>query len=267
MSDFLFDHSVHINKKILRSDALFLFLDYDGTLVPFKEKPTQVKTPEKIKKVLLQLQKNPAIIVSIVTGRTLKNIKKLLIIKGVSFIALHGLQIESSDGSQFRWKPAEHARSTLESIKENMQRELKGEKGAYLEDKELTVVLHYRLLPKNRIHIVREKFITVVHDNDKKKNLEIIHGAKVIEARPKGWNKGKAIETFLAGHTEVKNKRIIYIGDDITDEDAFRFLRKRGITIHVANQSKRETVAQYWVKNPAEVLRFLQSLSQLVNQR
>jgi trehalose 6-phosphate phosphatase len=264
MSDFLFTHTVHINKKILQSNALFLFLDYDGTLVPFKEKPTQVTTPEKIKKVLRQLQKNPTVTVSIVTGRTLKDIKHLLHLRGVNYIALHGLQMESADGYQFRWEPAEHARSALKAIKENMHRELKGEKGAFLEDKERTMVLHYRLLPKNRVHVVREKFINAVHDYDNEKTLEIISGAKVIEARPKGWNKGKAVEMFLANSKPVKHKLIIYIGDDITDEDAFRFLGKRGITIHVRNQSRRKTAAQYWVKNPGDVYCFLQSLPLLV---
>ncbi|HUS99839.1 MAG TPA: trehalose-phosphatase, partial [Candidatus Thermoplasmatota archaeon] len=84
--------------------------------------------------------------------------------------------------------------------------------------------------------------------------------------RPKGWNKGKGIELFLARFTAVKNILPLYIGDDITDEDAFRFLGKRGITIYVANTSKRKTSARYWVKNPNEVCSFLQSLAQMVNQ-
>ena len=65
----------------------------------------------------------------------------------------------------------------------------------------------------------------------------------------------------------IKNKLLIYIGDDITDEDAFRFIGGKGITIYVQNKSKRKTTAQYWVKNSEEVIFFLQSLSQLLNQR
>jgi trehalose 6-phosphate phosphatase len=264
MSDFLFDHSVHLNKQILGSRALFLFLDYDGTLVPFKEKPTQVTTLEKTKKVLRQLQKNPAVTISIVTGRTLNDIKKRVDLRGVSYIALHGLQMQLADGSRFNWKLAEHARSPLKAIQRSMNRELKGEKGAFLEDKNFTIVLHYRLLPQKRIPIVKEKFITMVHKYDPEKILEVISGAKIVEARPKGWNKGKAIERFLTNSTEKSSTLIMYIGDDITDEDAFRVIGKRGITIHVRNQSRRKTVAQYWVNNPDEVYRFLQSLARLV---
>jgi trehalose 6-phosphate phosphatase len=104
----------------------------------------------------------------------------------------------------------------------------------------------------------------MVHKYDPEKILEVISGAKIVEARPKGWNKGKAIERFLTNSTEKSSTLIMYIGDDITDEDAFRVIGKRGITIHVRNQSRRKTVAQYWVNNPDEVYRFLQSLARLV---
>jgi trehalose 6-phosphate phosphatase len=266
MPDFLFDHYFQIDKKILKSDSIFLFLDYDGTLVPFKDRPAEVTTPEKIKKIIRQLIRNPRVTVTIVTGRPLCDIKKLLNIKGLSFIALHGLQIETSDGSEFTWEQTDQARSLIKEIKEAMQRELKDKKGAFLEDKELTVVLHYRLLTANKIQGIREQFKRIVQSIDEKNTLEIIDGAKVIEARPKIWNKGMAIELFLAGRTKRKNILPIYIGDDVTDEDAFQFLGKRGISIYVANQSKRKTTARYWVKNPDEVFFYLQSLSQLVCQ-
>jgi len=266
MPDFLFDHILRIYKKFQKSEHIFLFLDYDGTLVPFKDTPTQVATPKEIKKVIKQLIKSPKVKVIIATGRQLHDIKKLMNVKGVSFIALHGLDIETADGMKFCWKLATQARLLIKVIKKDMQKKLIDEKGAFLEDKELTIVFHYRLLAKNRIHALRETFKKIVHTRDSHNILEIINGAKIIEARPKGWNKGKGIELFLARFTAVKNILPLYIGDDITDEDAFRFLGKRGITIYVANTSKRKTSARYWVKNPNEVCSFLQSLAQMVNQ-
>ena len=266
MPDFFFDHSSQIYNKILKSNSIVLFLDYDGTLVSFKNRPKEVKTPKKIKKIIRQLIKNPKIMVIIVTGRTLYDIKKLLNVNGLSFIALHGLQIETVSRFQYIWKQADQARLLVKSIKERMQTELEKEKGAFIEDKELTVVLHYRLLQTNRIQNTLNKFRKAVYYNDKKNIFEIINGEKVIEARPKGWNKGKAIEMFLAKHAKKKNILPIYIGDDITDEDAFKFLGKRGVSIYVSNQSKRKTTARYWLKNPDDVYYFLQSLSKLINQ-
>jgi trehalose 6-phosphate phosphatase len=261
MSDFLFNYSTTINRNILRSNSIFLFLDYDGTLVPFKDKPTEVITPNKIKQIIKKLIKNPKIKVIIVTGRPLYEIKKLLNIKGLSFIALHGLHIEEANGLKSKWKQANQARMLIKAIKKDMQPALKYEKGTFLEDKELTLVLHYRLLPTNKVQVIRKKFKKVVRTIDKKKILEIINGAKLIETRPKGWHKGKAVEKFLTSQIKVKNYLPIFIGDDITDEDAFRILEKRGITIYVANKSKRKTAAQYWVKDPDDVFTFLQSLT------
>ncbi|MBN1860636.1 MAG: trehalose-phosphatase [Candidatus Thermoplasmatota archaeon] len=247
----------------MRADALILFLDYDGTLVPFKDRPTEVRTPEKIIIILRQLIKNPKIRVVIVTGRSLYDIKKLLKMKGLFFIALHGLQTETSDGMQYSWKQAEQARFLIQRIKKTMQEELSQETGAFLEDKNLTVVLHYRLLHPERIPDLQQRFKNIVQSNDKKKILEIIKGAKVLEVRPKGWNKGKAIELFLAKQQNKKNILPLYIGDDITDEDAFQMLGKRGISIYVKNESTRKTAAQYWVKNPDDVFSFLKSLARL----
>ena len=267
MPDFLFDHTLHIEKKILNSYSIFLFLDYDGTLVPFKHKPTEVTTPEKIKKIIRQLIKNPKLQIIIVTGRTLHDIQNLLNLKGLSFIALHGLYIKTSNGSQFNWKSADQTRLLIKEIKENMEKELLEKEGAFLEDKGLTLVLHYRLLSSNRIQIIRGKFKKIVFTHDKNQVLEIINGAKIIETRPKGWNKGTAVEMFLKKYTNKKNILSIYIGDDITDEDAFQFIGKKGISIYVANQSKRMTAAQYYVKNPDEVLIFLQSLCKILCPR
>ena len=266
MPDFLNDHSLPIQKKIMNSNHIFLFLDYDGTLVFFKQKPTDVRTPRHIQNIIRQLIKNKKVTVIIVTGRPLKEIRKLLHIQGLSFIALHGLSIKTPNEPQYNWEQATHARTLVKAIKDDMQQKLKDEKRAFLEDKELTIVLHYRLLPSNKVHPLREAFKRTVQAIDKKKMLEIINGAKVIEARPKGWNKGTAVGLFLVRHEQRKKILPIYIGDDFTDEDAFRTFRKKGITIHVANASKRKTTAQYWVNDPDEVFSFLQFLHQQLNQ-
>jgi len=266
MPDFLNDRSLQIQKKIMKSDRIFLFLDYDGTLVSFKQKPTDVTTPQHVKNIIRQLIKNQKVTVIIVTGRPLQEIRKLLHIRGLSFIALHGLSIKTPNESEYSWDQATQARLLVKAIKNDMQEKLKDEKRAFLEDKELTLVLHYRLLPSNKARLLREAFKTTVRTLDKNRILEIMNGAKVIEARPKGWNKGKAVELFLAGHDKGKIILPIYIGDDYTDEDAFRVLKKRGITIHVVNTSKRKTAARYWVNNPDEVFSFLQFLHQQLTQ-
>lgn len=262
MPKYLFDHTAEIFEIIEQADETVLFLDYDGTLVSFKDKPTEVVTPIKVENVLKNLIQIPTFTVFIVCGRALHEIKNLLDIEGLSFAALHGLQIELSDGKTFSWEPAEGAKPFLKKIKEKVLYEFKNEKGIYIEDKEFTLAFHYRLLPEEKIKEAIEIFIKTVEKIDKENRLEIIHGSKVVEARPRGWHKGKATEHIL-NNIEHTNTFPIYIGDDTTDEDAFNHLGNHGLTIFVSNNSKKSSSAQYWLKNPDDVLLFLKSLLEI----
>lgn len=260
MPKYLFDRKHEIVEAIENADQVLLFLDYDGTLVSFKDKPNDVTTTKSVKNVLRKLIKNPKFSIFMITGRELNDIKNLLDAEGASFAALHGLQMEISDGKKFVWPNAEKSRLFLEEIKEDVFSEFKGEKGIYIEDKELTLAFHYRLLPKEKIKDAAKRFREIVKKRDDKNMLEVIKGAELLEVRPKGWNKGKATEFLLKKFAKNKNSIPIYIGDDTTDEDAFDFLKNHGMTIFVSNDSGKSTSAQYWVKNPDEVLIFLKSL-------
>jgi trehalose 6-phosphate phosphatase len=87
--------------------------------------------------------------------------------------------------------------------------------------------------------------------------LEVLHGKKVVEVHPVGVNKGKAMQWLLQSCDPATLP--LYIGDDATDENAFRVLHKRGVTIHVADPPRR-TAAQYYVRSPEEVWQFLTCL-------
>lgn len=263
MPEYIHDHLHSIYDRIDKANEILLFLDYDGTLVSFKNRPQDVITPDEVKSVLHHLTQNPIFNIFIVSGRTLHEIKQLVDIKGLSFAALHGLQIELSNGKSFFWEEAENIRPLLEKLKETLLYEFKDEKGVFIEDKEFTLAFHYRMLSKEKIKDAVEKFSNMVKKINNNNLLEIIYGAKVVEVRPKGWHKGKAVELILKNISEFKNFLPIYIGDDITDEDAFQHLGKEGITIFVTHNSNRKTAAQYWLKNPDEVIKFLQSLSKI----
>ena len=260
MSEYLFNHIHRIFTKIDDIDEILLFLDYDGTLVSFRERPQDVVTSDEVRTALIRFIKNPKFTVFIVSGRTLHEIKRLLDIDGLSFAALHGLQIELGNGESYSWQPNSNIQSILEKIKEVSVYKFKDEKGVYIEDKRFTLAFHYRTLAEEKIHYATEKFLEIVKKTDVNKNYEIIHGAKVVEIRPKGWNKGKAVKYIYTIIAESKNTLPIYIGDDTTDEDAFRAIGNRGITVFVSNNSNQSTAAQYWLKDPDDVLKFLNYL-------
>lgn len=260
MPEYLFDNIYNIFTTIEKADKILLLLDYDGTLVSFRERPMDVTTSYKIKNLLTYFIKNPKFIVVIVSGRSLHEIKQLLDIDGLSFAALHGLQIEVASGKSYDWQPNGNIQFILKKIKKTSVHKFKDEKSVYIEDKRLTLAFHYRTLVEEKIDYNIHKFLEIVKTIDVNNCCEIIHGAKVIEIRPKGWNKGKAIEYLFTIFNDLKNKLPIYIGDDTTDEDAFRTIGNRGITVFVSNKSSQSTTAQYWLKDPDDVLKFLQNL-------
>lgn len=256
MVEYLFESLDQIRKQIGRADLILLFLDYDGTLVPFEDKPEDATPSEDLIKIIKDLVKNPKFLVSIVSGRTIQDLKRMLSIEGLSFAGVHGLSI-SYPNKEYIWKDAVKVRPILDKIKEKTIDDLGNEEGIYLEDKEFTLALHYRLLPRERVTEVKEKFIGIVRYYDSP--LEVLHGSEVLEVRPEGWHKGKAVEVMIDEYfNRYKNKEMIpiYIGDDTTDEDAFNTL-ENGVTVLVSNKTKRETRARFYVRNQKEVLSFL----------
>jgi trehalose-phosphatase len=129
--------------------------------------------------------------------------------------------------------------------------------GLFLEDKRYALALHYRQAQPQDAWVI-EEFLAAVRAYQRKGiTLEILHGKKVIEVRPVGSNKGKAVQFLIAG--EHAHTLPVYIGDDTTDEEAFSALNERGITIVVAD-SPRASAAQYYLNDTADVLRFLSTL-------
>lgn len=263
MTDYLLSHIQQIHETINDADQTLLFLDYDGTLISFQKRPHDVHTPNQIKTVLTSLANHPKYIVFIITGRTLSNIKDLLPLPGLSYAAVHGLEIELADGNTFFWKQAKNIRNILKKIKKESHNAFQNEKKIYLEDKTYSLAFHYRLLPEQKSKETVKTFFHISKKIDSTGQLEIIHGSKVIELRPKGWDKGKAVNLLIEKTAQTKQTMTIYIGDDTTDEDAFKQIKDNGITIYVENKTKRSTAAQYYLKNPSEVYEFLQSLCDL----
>jgi len=124
----------------------------------------------------------------------------------------------------------------------------------------LTLAFHYRMVEKEKSQEMIDKFLNLVNKVGNPNSIDVLHGSKVVEIRPKGWNKGKAVELILKKVSKNKNFLPIYIGDDTTDEDAFNSIGNKGITIFVENDEERSTSAQYSLKNPNEVLDFLKMI-------
>lgn len=258
--NYLFNEWEKIERK-LENKNLFIFLDYDGTLAPIADTPQDAVIPSQTKKSLQELSMRPDCALAVISGRSLEDLKDTVGIEDIIYVGNHGLEIE---GPKIRFESplAQEYRIILGQIKESLAKRLYSIKSAMLEDKGLSLSIHYRLVDKDDIAKVEAIVYGVSAPYSLKNKVKIKNGKKVLEITPpSGQDKGKAVLWLLARQKFIlKNKPIlpVYIGDDISDEDAFRALRDKGLTIFVGNH--RQSQAQYYLKDTKEVYEFLKRI-------
>jgi trehalose-phosphatase len=260
---YLFAHWNSVRRRIA-GKYVVLLLDYDGTLTPIVETPDRARIPEQIKQLLKALSTNPRCTLAIISGRGLKDIKKKVGLRNIIYSGNHGLQIEGPN-IRFEAPVSPGYRTILQKIKSELRRRLSHIKGILLEDKGLSLALHYRLVRGRLVPFVVWALLKIATPYVREKKIVITLGKKVFEVRPPiEWNKGNAILWLLNKHkSALRHKPImpVYIGDDVTDEDAFRVLKNKGLTVFVGNPQKSD--AKYYLKNTKEVSKFLKWLNAL----
>lgn len=255
-------------KKDLSNKFIALFLDYDGTLSPIVEKPEKAFISKSAKQLLCKLSKNPRCKLAIISGRALEDIKRRIGIDRIIYAGNHGLEIK---GPNIRFiKPvSKRYKRILQHIKGELNTNLSTVERAFVEDKGLSLSIHYRLVDSSQI----PKIKTILHEATilytLKDKIKIKLGKKVFEIRPEvEWDKGKVVLWLLKKwKVRFKNKEImpIYIGDDATDEDAFKVLKNKGISVFVGKPKK--SYAKYYLKNTREVEDFLNRCQDLLKER
>lgn len=254
----------HKLKEDFKNRPVYIFLDYDGTLTPISSSPDKAPISKRARGLLSRLSKSPRCKLAVVSGRALKDIKGIVDEKGIVYVGNHGLEIEEP---KLKFKSIVPAgfKELLQKIKHDLTKRLISVKGIFLEDKGYTLSLHYRLVPKKHIPLVKSAFheavITYLVDN----KIKINSGKMILEIRPPiEWNKGKAVLWLLARQEfALKGKSVfpIYIGDDITDEDAFAALKNKGLTVFVGRPKR--TKARYYLRSPREVMELLLRILEL----
>lgn len=257
---YLFHHWVSLEKEITGKYVL-LMLDYDGTLVPLARKPDQALLPPQSKKLLQQLSQNSNCEVIIISGRTLCDIKRMVGLRNIIYSGNHGLEVEGPKIKFQSFIPLRY-KKILKKIKKQLQEELSGVAGAWVEDKGPILSVHYRLVAPEKIPTVKTIFQENTMVDRLCGDIKTKSGKMILEIKPPVvWDKGKVVLWLLARQTFLQESQGIlpvYMGDDVTDEDAFRALHNKGWTISVG-QSKN-SAAQYYLNNPQEISKFLQEI-------
>src|SRR6476619_2494850 len=245
----------HIQEIARSGDRLAVFLDYDGTLTPIVSHPEDAWLTDSVRQTLRSLAAR--VPVAILSGRDLDDVRGRVLADGIVYAGSHGFDIAGAGG--LRRELGAAYLPVLDKAEMELREALDEIPGAQLERKHFSVAAHYRNVDETDAFKVR---LAVDAVGEIHRELRMMDGKKVYELLPDiDWNKGKAALWLLETlGLEGRNALPIYIGDDRTDEDAFRVLEQRGIGILVSEQSP-PTAARYSLKNPAEVEEFLAALA------
>ena len=249
----LFKDWEYVQAKIQGAGSLFLFLDYDGTLTPIVSRPELAICPSEVKRHLEKLRDLPRVYLAIISGRSLEDLRGKVGVSDIIYVGNHGLEIENPGGSHKNILSLTRTRE-LKKITQNLQNSLKEISGILFEEKGLILCVHYRNVPQKcfaRIHQVMEEELKQWRDHWK-----LASGKMVFEIRPQiDFHKGKAVTEIIKTFPSL-GFLPIYLGDDQTDEDAFRVLKGRGISVFIG-PGGLPSEADFFLQNPDEVQEFL----------
>jgi alpha,alpha-trehalase len=234
-----------------------IFLDYDGTLTPIVERPELAKLDDVTRSTVSRLAEHH--LVAVISGRDLTDVRFLVDLDNLYYAGSHGFEIAGPGNMHSLVEQGEEYLPVIDKVDGELHDRLDDIEGVLIERKRLSVAVHFRLASTDAESDVSDAVDKVVSHFQ---GLRRSEGKKVIEVQPDiDWHKGKAVE-WLMQRLEIDPSvsLVVYIGDDLTDEDAFRSLRGRGLSILVRDPAPRDTYADLAVDDPAEVRALLQGL-------
>ena len=241
-----------------------VFLDYDGVLTPIVERPEDAVMSESMRATVRSLaQRVP---VCVVSGRDREVVQRLMGVDDLVVAGSHGFDIWSPTAGTIPHAAASGFDELIDTVTRRLRTETEGIPGVQIEPKKASVAVHYRRAApadRDRVAAIVRQMLT-----DHPDELKVTPGKMVYELQPKiDWNKGRAV-LHLMDVLGLDSDDVVplYLGDDITDEDAFRALPERGVGILVARPDDpevagRTTAADCALASPEEVEQFLSRLA------
>jgi trehalose 6-phosphate phosphatase len=259
MSRNIFDRLKEIEKY--KNPETIIVTDIDGTISNIQSLPHEAVITKSMRDVLIEIKKK-YMLLAIITGRSLNDALKMIDIPGILYVGNHGMEYQRNNTVVKDEKTLQY----IPKIKE-LYENLKTEPsimlpGIILENKNACLSIHYRL--SENPQVARKNILQTLKNFKVIDELQIKEGKKIIEVRPPGGNdKGVIIKKIVNNH---RPKNLIYLGDDITDIDAFKELTRlsnnndfQGISIAVQSDETPDSVlntADYNVKSVDDVQKF-----------
>jgi trehalose-phosphatase len=239
----------------LDGKELALFLDYDGTLTPIVRRAEDAVLSESMRSLLAALAERCT--VAIVSGRDRRDAESMVQLDNLVYAGSHGFDIRGPDGLEMQHQDASHLLPELDAAEQELRSQVGPIKGARVERKKFAIAVHYRDVRDQEIGKIQKAVDAVLAEHE---GLRKRGGKKIFEVQPDvPWDKGHAVSWLTeALQLDPSEVLVLYLGDDVTDEDAFRVLanQENGIGIRVGD-GDADTRAMYGLDDCGEVEDFL----------
>jgi trehalose 6-phosphate phosphatase len=237
-----------------------VFFDFDGTLSDIVTDPGSATlvagAAESLQKLAAQCP------VAVLSGRDLADVTERVGLPDIWYAGSHGFELTAPDGTHHQNEDAAAAIPVLKRAADELRERLGSIPGVVVEHKRFGVAVHYRNAARDRVGEVA----AAVRAAGRRDELRVTTGREVIELRPDvDWDKGKTLRWVMDHLKRAGADRLVpmYLGDDITDEDAFDVVREDGVPIVVRHDDDgdRATAARFALDSPAQVSEFVALLA------
>jgi trehalose 6-phosphate phosphatase len=227
-------------------DGAALFLDFDGTLVELAEAPDAISVSPDVPPLLARLNEHLGGRLALVSGRSIQGLERHVDCSGLAVSGSHGIELRLRDGSNVPLA----ARHDLSEARERVRQLASEVPGLLVEDKPFGIALHFRQAPQEQARVM-----AVMTELARTNGLTLQEGKMVVEIRPPGADKGDAVRAFMA-EPGFAGARPLFVGDDLTDEDAFAAAAAMGGAGILVGPA-RETAARWRLPDVTAVIGWL----------
>ncbi|MFI5305103.1 MAG: trehalose-phosphatase [Nitrospiria bacterium] len=254
-------------KNEIRGKHLILFVDFDGTLLPIQRDPKKVFLSAEAKMILSVLSRT--IPVTIISGRSLKELKRKVGIPEINLSGNHGLEIEGPAGFYLN-SEAILSYHTITKVCSLLNDTFKADPGIFIEDKGLSLSIHYNQIPAERHSEINQSILFALRHYLKSNKIRVSRGKNVMEIRPPSdWGKEDAIRWILYKYQNMNPQKEyfpLYAGDDITDLNALLLVNRLGFALWVGDREAK-VQASAFVSSSLELVDFLFWLNTYLKER
>lgn len=253
---------LHARSLLSGSERLRLFLDYDGTLAELAPTPEYVEPDQELVDLLHQLSREPCTRIALISGRRLSHVQKLVPLPGILLAGTYGIELQTPQGERIDRLEYDAIRPALAQIKPCWAGLIADREGFFLEDKGWSLALHARFADPQEAEQVltaARHDATAVMDAGDPHLFRLLGGHKFLELGPHLANKGASVE-YLLDRWPWPGAQLLYLGDDDKDEEAFEVIQSHGGIAIIVGREPRESCADFFLKSPAAVRRWLRGL-------